>query len=221
MEKCPLWIRCLAHTVLLSLFIASNSPIAYGQESTAAQDPLSPLDFEPPVIEHNPSLPPAQPGEMYTFTIVVTDNNAVKEVNLHYRGSTEETYRSVTMKSLGTGLFQASLLPADLVAPLMQYYIQATDTADNAIFRGAPFSPLVFSVGAGEMTPGVASSDMQAAALRGHAPAPAGAGLNWKWILGGLLVVGLAAAGGMGDSDRGPDPPPIPTGRVSIVTPAP
>lgn len=205
------WSWHVFRVVVFAFVIFQTNSIAYGQVPVA--------DYEPPTIDHNPSLPAAKSGEAYTILVNVTDNTLVKEVILHYKSPTEDNYRSVTMQNRGEDRFQVVLPPTDVLIPQMEYYIQAVDTAGNAIFRGAPFSPLVLKVAAGVAALGTETNDSQEAVLRGElatgdSSSTPSAGLNWKKILGGLLVVGLIVSL---TSTSEPGDPPAPSASPPTV----
>ena len=232
------WLRTMTALSLIVLLSFAGPSEVYAQ--TPANSAES--DFEPPVIDHTPPLQPANAGEPYAITVIVTDDSGVKEVNLHYKVGTEQPYRVVAMQHRGADRYQAVLPAMDVIAPQMEYYVQAMDEAGNTVFRGAKFSPLILLVSAGAAPAlGAEPNSAPESVSRGDSspplssePAPATSdGVDrslpkpdWKWIVGGLLVFGLLTAGG-GSDDGGNSPAgvgpgaPGSTGTVVINGPAP
>lgn len=220
------WLRTAARFMLLTFLFAQILPAAYAQTDGVA------ADLEPPTIEHDPTLlAPALAGQPYTLNVVVTDESGVKEVVLHYRIAAEEQFRAINMQHRGANRYQAIVPPSDLVVPQMNYYIQAADNNGNAVFRGAQFSPLALQVLPG----GAALGDESVADANSQAPAETGitrsadksvaaVPTNWKWIVGGLVIVGALLAGGGGgggDGAGGPSGPAQPQGTIVIRAPSP
>lgn len=220
------WLRTAAKFTIVLFFFTQILPAAFAQTDDGA------ADLEPPDIEHDPtSLAPALAGQPYTLNVVVTDESGVKEVVLHYRIAAEEQFRAINMQHRGANRYQAIVPPSDLVVPQMNYYIQAADSNGNAVFRGAQFSPLSLQVLPG----GAALGDESVADASSQAPAEMGITRsadksiatvqpNWKWIVGGLVIVGALLAGGGGgggDSAGGPSGPAQPQGTIVIRAPSP
>lgn len=220
------WLRTAAGFTLLTFLFAQLLPAAYAQTDGGA------ADLEPPTIEHDPTLlAPALAGQPYTLNVVVTDESGVKEVVLHYRIAAEEQFRAINMQHRGANRYQAIVPPSDLVVPQMNYYIQAADNNGNAVFRGAQFSPLALQVLPG----GAALGDESVADASPQTPAETGITRsadksvavvppNWKWIVGGLVIVGALLAGGGGgggDGAGGPSGPAQPQGTIVIRAPSP
>ena len=237
MDALHRWLRAMTALSLTVLLLFAGPSEVYAQASATSVE----SDFEPPVIDHTPPLQPANAGEPYAITVIVTDDSGVKEVNLHYKVGAEQPYRVVAMQHRGADRYQAVLPATDVIAPQMEYYVQAVDEAGNAVFRGAQFSPLILLVSAGAAPAlGAEPNSAPEGVSRGDSkpplssePAPASDGddrslpkPDWKWIVGGLLVFGLLTAGG-GSDDGGNSPAgvgpgaPGPTGTVVINGPAP
>lgn len=236
MEVLSRWLRKATALTLMVLLCFSGPGELVAQMST--EEAAS--DFEPPIVEHTPPSQPANAGEPYAITVVVTDDSAVKEVNLHYKAGAEEQYRIVAMQHRGADRYQAVLPAMDVVAPQMEYYIQAVDESGNAVFRGAKFSPLILLVAAGT-APALGSESNVPLETRSRGDVPpistepvtvstdvvkSVPKPDWKWIVGGVLVFGLLAAGGGGDdggntsTGAGPGTASS-TGTVVINGPAP
>ena len=104
---------------------------------TWAQD----LDSSPPVIESRP-VEQGIKGETQVFTATVTDDTGVASVFLHYRLDGESVYQDRQMEPLGsTGIYTTSL-STDSEIDSIQYYLEATDLAENRTLQGFAFDPI-------------------------------------------------------------------------------
>ena len=204
---------------ILRLFIVAiicNSLIflplvsAYAAEGLAlpAGDVIAPEITAPPITKKIP------PGERTTIHATVTDNIGVKNVTIFYRDMGAIDFkRTEMMRELGTKDEYMATLP-EIMAPGIEYYIQATDNAGNTILHGHTFSPLTLTV-----SPDVLPQEGQDAmviAPQEEAVAKPAKGINkWVWIGLGVLAVGALAGGGGGGGDE-----PT-TGTVTITGPTP
>ena len=86
----------------------------------------------------------------YVIQTNITDYSAVAETRFYYTSSTSGGPHEVTLTSIDppTGLYQAEI-PGQATGSVVQYWVTATDIADNesADPAGAPFSTYVFIVG--------------------------------------------------------------------------
>ena len=99
----------------------------------------APLDTIPPVITHTP-VTSAQPGLPLTISANVTDNVSVKGVTIFSRAMNTTNYTSQTMILTTGNLYAATIAGSLLVAPGIEYYIQATDGI-NVVSSGRPEAP--------------------------------------------------------------------------------
>lgn len=207
---------------ILRLFIVaiiSNSLIFLPLVSTYAAEGLAlPAgDVIAPEIKSPPITKKIPPGERTTIHATVTDNIGVKNVTIFYRDMGAVDFkRTEMMRELGAKDEYIATLP-EIMAPGIEYYIQATDNAGNTILHGHTFSPLTLTV----LSPGEspqAGQDAMAAAPQEKAAAKPAKGVNqWVWIGLGVLAVGALAGGGGGGG--GGDKPT--TGTVTITGPTP
>ncbi|MGQ7844077.1 hypothetical protein ACUNV4_06360 [Granulosicoccus sp. 3-233] len=152
------------------------------------------LDSSPPVIESR-AVEQGFKGETQVFTATVTDDRGVAAVFLHYRLDGESVYQDRRMEPLGsTGIYSTSLT-TDSDVDVIQYYIEATDLAENRTLQGFAFDPIEREL----VERALPVADAPAA----EAPAP-GMSTGRKVLYGvlGLVVVGAlaSAAGGSGSS---------------------
>ena len=200
---------------ILRLFIVaiiSNSLIflplvnTYAAEGLAlpSGDLIAPEIISPPITNKIP------PGDT-TIHATVSDNVGVKSVTVFYRniGATD-FQRTEMMREIGTEDYSVTL-PA-IMAPGIEYYIQATDQAGNTILHGHTFSPLTLAV-----SPDVLpqeGQDAMAVAPQDEKTEKKGVS-KWVWIGLGVLAVGAIAASGGGDTTVAT------TGTINITGPTP
>lgn len=174
----------------------------------AAQTP----DSEPPVIDFE-RLNEGVQGDTQAFSAMVTDDRGVDRVTLFYRLDPQSRYESTSMISLaGTSIYTATVPTAGVEATVLQYYIEARDSAGNRSIQGFAFDPIERQL----VPPG---QPLAAAPAVDTAPAPIEPGISTgrKVLYGvlGVLALGAiaAAAGGSGGGGGGPsadDPGTIP-----------
>lgn len=86
----------------------------------------TPLDTIPPVLSHTP-LTSAAPGLPVTLTADAADNVAVRTVTLYFRAIGEADYASRPMTRTTGDRYAATIEGSRLVAPGIEYYIEAAD----------------------------------------------------------------------------------------------
>lgn len=102
---------------------------------TARQVLVSPLDTEPPTIQH---APPAsvKVGQALDIVATVTDAEGVEEVVLHYRTPGTSTFETIEMAASQDGspanpdVYVASI-PALTAPGTLEYHVEATDRVGN------------------------------------------------------------------------------------------
>jgi hypothetical protein len=186
---------------------------AYAAESLAfpTGDLIAPEIDSPPITEE------FSPGQRPIIRATVTDNVGVKSVTIFYRdkGETKFQRKEMTRES-DTDEYSATL--PEILAPGIEYYIQATDQAGNTLLHGHTFAPLTLNVLTGESTQG--GQETVAGASREEASAKPNQGVSkWVWIGLGVLAVGALAGGGDGGTTSGAPEPD--TGTVTITGPTP
>ena len=207
----------LFRTILVSLLVSSLVllPIAH-----AAELALPSGDLTAPVIKHIPISKDALPGQPIDIKATVTDNVGVKEVILFYRENPAADFKRMKMKrDLDSFIYTASIPSID--SPGLEYYIQATDLAGNALLFGHAFSPLTITVAPAAADGG----ETKAVAAMESQTAPAGkeekSGVSkWVWIGLGVVAVGAALAAGGGGGDN-PKEPAGTTGSLTVIGPVP
>jgi len=154
------------------------------------------LEFEPIGSGHK--------GDSQVFAVSVVDNDQVETVNLYFRFSEQDPYRSKKMELLGSsGIYSVKLEAKDLPidATFIQYYLEATDTAGNRALQGFAFDPIERTlVDATQLTEATAESPAEAGGLS--------FGQKLLYGVAAVLVVGaIASASGGGGVSSAPGVP--------------
>lgn len=169
------------------------------------------VDVEPPVIEYE-SIAQGVLGDTQVFSTSVVDDKELVEVTLYYRFGSDAPYDSVSMIALaGTSIHTASVPTFPDSEPVLQYYLEARDSAGNRSIQGFAFDPLERVLVAAE------SAEPQTAVGASEPLATDGISTGRKVFYGvlGILAVGAlaAAAGGSGGGGGAPsadDPNTVP-----------
>lgn len=212
------------HSLRLFITFILCAGFIYTPILQAAQLSLPSGDLIAPEVSHEVIPGSLEAGSSVQIKATVTDNVGVKSVTLFYRTKGAQDYKRAIMNRIDdTDEYAVTLGKDDLVAPGIEYYIQAMDLAGNSVLQGYSFSPLSVSV-----VPPAALPTKEAGATAGKAqpsgetireePKPKKKIKTWVWIVAGVVAVGVIAAvagGGGGGSDSGG------TGTVVIDAPAP
>ncbi|MGI9302801.1 MAG: hypothetical protein ACR2RB_08855 [Gammaproteobacteria bacterium] len=156
-------------------------------------------DVTAPQVRHELIKDTVAAGESLTIAATVTDDAGVGAVALFYRHIGSSDYERVFMTKIKETAMYSATIPAESVQdPGIEYYIEATDTAGNALLRGFSYSPLIVSV-----APPAAQSSIAAAPTTEKKPSGS---KTWLWVLVGVGVAAaaaVAASSGGGGSDDG------------------
>ena len=154
-------------------------------------------DVSAPRISHALIDNIAPAGQPITIAATVIDDSGVRSVALFYRQIGTNTYERLSMAQIKDTAMYSVTIPGEWVKdPGIEYYIEATDSAGNALLRGFSYSPLVVYVNPPQPSRPVAAANAQQESAGSK---------TWIWILVGVGVaagVALAASGG-GGSDGG------------------
>jgi hypothetical protein len=151
--------------------------------------PLYALDVSAPVVRLSVLGGTHEKGEALPVSAKVTDDQSVDRVVLHYRqtGSTNNFSSLIMKQDFETGVYSASIPPADLSPPGVEYFIEAVDAMGNVSQDPFPSHPRVVMM------------DPQASPpQRGKA--------KWVWALVGAVAAGAALASNSGGGDGGEKP---------------
>lgn len=171
-------------TAFFFLFSISNSNLLFAQTN----------DEEPPKILLD-KIKEGERGENQIFIAEVSDNKGVKRVRLNYRFSGNTEYIVVEMNEVSTGKYQAVVATDSDSSSPIEYYIEAEDTANNLTLEGFSFEPL-------KRWLDPADSRVSNAAQ----PAVEKKSNTMLYVLGGLVVLGLAGLAGSAGGSGGGDP---------------
>ena len=207
--------------LFITLFLCAG--FIYTPILQAAQLSLPSGDLIAPEVSHEVIPGTLQAGSSLQIKATVTDNVGVKSVTLFYRTKGVEEYKRISMNRIGdSDEYAVTLGKDDLVAPGIEYYIQAMDLAGNSLLHGYSFSPLAVNVvppSAPKASEGVAEKAQPAGeVIREEPKAEKKKSKTWLWIALGVVAVGViaAAASGGGGGDGGGD-----TGTVVVTAPTP
>ncbi|MCP4406929.1 MAG: hypothetical protein GY807_04060, partial [Gammaproteobacteria bacterium] len=110
---------------------------AFGAQELALPAP----DISVPKIEHEQLSGHQAVGELLELSVKVVDDSGVKKVTLFYRVIGAKQFKRLEMIAIGgQGVYTTTIPPEDMLAPGLEYYIQAADTAGNTVLRGFEFS---------------------------------------------------------------------------------
>ena len=95
--------------------------------------PLLSGDQAEPEISQKKYIKTVKKGTDVQITVIVTDNDAVKQVTLYYRTiSSTKNYKRKTMDKIGdTDDYRATIKSGEIKAPGVEYYVEAIDNAGN------------------------------------------------------------------------------------------
>lgn len=160
------------------------------------------LDSSPPVIDSR-TVEEGFRGENQVFTATVTDDREVASVILHYRLNGETVYQNRVMEPIGSSGIYSTTLTTSNESQAIQYYIEATDVAQNRTLQGFAFDPM-------ERRLLERAQPVSQAPVAEPIEQPSGMSTGRKVLYGaiGLLVVGAlaSASGGSGSSSEASDP---------------
>ncbi len=158
----------------------------------------TPIDLEPPLIEHE-IVTEVESNIRQTFVATVVDDDELDSVRLFYRFSGELTYSSELMSRVSfSSSYIAQINTDPAIETSIEYYIQAKDKSGNRTVRGYAFNPLERNV--------VLSEDYLTANAAEPEVVPVTdepkTSRKTLYVVLGVLAVGLIAglAGGSGGS---------------------
>ncbi|MEM4160370.1 MAG: S8 family serine peptidase [Thermoplasmata archaeon] len=103
------------------------------------------IDNAPPTITHTP-VSSATEGVDVQINATISDNYGVAYARLYYKKHTDPTYLVTTMTRTTGNNYTATIPGSFVVAPGVDYYIEAVDLAGNSATHGSPASPHFISV---------------------------------------------------------------------------
>lgn len=182
------------------LHVTASTLLAVGPVQAQAVD-------DPPVIDLQ-LVETGTLGDSQVFSATVTDNNGVADVVLYYRLMGESEYANTPMFIIpGTSIYTVTLDINSEEETAVEYYVSASDNANNRSVTGFAFDPLTRVLIASDQ---LAGTTEPAPAQTEPVAAPKRAGLSTgrKLLYGALAVLAVgaiaaAASGGGGSSSGG------------------
>jgi len=187
---------------LLSFVLILSAP---GARIALAQSTQASTDFEIPVLTIT-QQPSGLRGEPQNITVSVTDDTAVKSVQLFFRFSANDQFTGVAFERVAdSDNYSYSIDTASNESDRIQYYMLAEDIAGNVVQRGYAFAPLSWSLS--DSSPTTSATQTKASS-----------GNKILYVVLGVLaagaLAGLASSSGGGGDGGGCDS----TGCVLTLT---
>jgi len=188
--------------IFLLLFVYSSilAPVMSApQLALPGEDVIAPRVIHEPIAEFTTAQEP------HAIIAQVTDNIGIKSVALFYRRIGDIPYNRISMENLtGTEIYEAILPGETMIAPGIEYYIEAKDTSGNTLLRGFSFEPLAITLVAPEADRLGNQALVQSEAVKGTTvEKDSGNDKKWIYILLGALAVGVIAGASGGGGDDG------------------
>jgi len=193
------WVAVLHVVMSTSLAVGP----AYAQSSET--------DSEAPVVEL-PLVDSGSAADAQVFSATVTDDVGVAEVILYHRLQGENDYLRVPMVQIAsTNFYSVTIESPGTEATIIEYYINAADTAGNRVLRGFAFDPLLRVLGGSApitTADSAAAAPSESAEAAATTPTKSGTSTGRKILYGvlGVLVVGAIAAAASSGGDDDPMP---------------
>jgi hypothetical protein len=193
----------------LRLFIVLllSAGFIYSPILQAAQPSSSPAKSTAPEISHGMIPGTLEAGSSVQIKVTVSDKEGIKSVTLFYRTKGTKAYKRTAMYRIGdSDEYAVTLGKDDLVAPGVEYYIQALDLAGNTLEHGYANSPLALTVV--PVAPKAQSNEIVtqktvAGSVLDDEKAGKKKHRTWLWIGLGALAVGAIAAVASGGNNGG------------------
>jgi hypothetical protein len=158
-------------------------------------------DLSAPVVRLSLDLDSYEEGMPISVSAVVTDNQRLKQVVLRFRlsGVSDEFLFIPMKKDEASRLYSASIPAAKVMAPGVEYFVEATDAEGNISQQPFPSHP-------------------HTVMIEGERSMTASRKINWWWVLAGVVAVGAVAdgSGSSGGSENGEG-----SGGLTVVAPTP
>lgn len=106
---------------------------------------LSIIDEIFAIIAHRP-ITNATEGRSLRIKARVTDNQGVSSVTLKFRKAGQGEYKDVRMEQLEKNVYEGVITRDEIKAPLIEYYLTATDLGENVSTDGNADTPFVVRV---------------------------------------------------------------------------
>ena len=119
----------------------ANAPNAAATAVAPTPEP-EPIDVDVPTLLHE-SPATFERGQPLRLDVTALDHSGVATVTVHYRPGRAKAYASLEMVMDERGHYKASVLPAAMAEPWLDYYVEAFDLKGNGPARlGSPEDPM-------------------------------------------------------------------------------
>lgn len=199
--------KLFARTFCLIFFLQVISPAALA-EQLSFQAP----DIESPTIKFDAGETQIFDGNK-KFSAEVTDNVAVAEVTLYYKGVNDFAFipKQMIRENKQSNIYSAEISVDSIISNKLEIYIKAEDVSGNSIFEGQKFLPLTYDIAPGSTKEEVLTVGTEPAEEEGMS--------TMTMVLIGVgAAVLIGAAGGGGGGGGGDEPT---TGTITITAPTP
>jgi len=187
----------------------------------AADLALPSKDITAPEVIHKPSVTSVTTQQEYVVEAIVTDNIGIKSVSLYYKYTGATDFIRVQMRLDQQDFYSYVFKKSQLIAPGIEYYIQAEDIAGNTLLHGYAFAPLSVNIKQ-EMEEisivetSVASSQKDVIIRRDNSLSQPIWKNKWLW-----LGLGVLAAASMNSNDDGGNASSKPEIDITVQSPDP
>jgi len=185
-------------------WVPNNSGFQYVQFQS---DSLTPIDVDPPLIEHEVTAQ-AEADIRQTFVATVVDDGELDSVIFFYRFAGETNFTRYVMAPLSASSTYTAQIPTEPKNyTAIEYYIQARDLSGNRTVRGYTFSPLVREILPASKAGATGPQATVGGVVVGDKNSTSGIS-KILYVVGGVLVLGILAgvssSGGDGGSSSCP-----------------
>jgi len=140
-------------------------------------------DLSAPVVRLSLDLESHEEGMPIPVSATVIDNQRLKQVVLRFRlfGSSDDFLSIPMEKNAASQLYSAFIPATKVMAPGVEYFVEAHDAEGNISQQPFPNHP-------------------HTVMIEGERSTMASRKINWWWVLAGAVAVGAVASGSSGDS---------------------
>ena len=166
---------------------------------------LCAADLSAPIVRLSLDLESHKEGVSIPVSATVTDNQRLKQVVLRFRlsGSSDEFLFIPMKKDAASQLYSTSIPGNKVMAPGVEYFVEASDAEGNISQQPFPTHPHVV------MIAGVRSATI------------ARKKINWWWVLAGVAAVGVVAGADSNSDSPGNAVDGEGSGGLTVVAPVP
>lgn len=196
------------HYLRLFFALLLSAGLVYAPVLQAAPPSMPLSDLTAPEITHKIIQGSIEAGASVQIKATANDHSGIKSVTLYYRTKGTRKYNRSTMHRVDdTNEYAVTLGKDDVVAPGIEYYIEAIDLVGNTLLQGYADYPLILSVvpatTTNVQTEEVVTQKVEAGSILNEPTAEKNKHKSWLWIALGTLALGAIAAAVNGSSNGG------------------